>query len=72
LAGRSEGNPAFQIRLNTAKKGYVSISGASHEVTIFTDNMTRLNPKADADVSRNFAIENGQSPSVTQGVGIGL
>jgi conjugative relaxase-like TrwC/TraI family protein len=65
-------NTGIYANLFNSRFGYVSISGASHEVTIFTDNMTRLNPQLGSDISRNFAIENGQSPSLTQGVGIGL
>jgi conjugative relaxase-like TrwC/TraI family protein len=65
-------NTGIYANLFNSRFGYVSISGASHEVTIFTDNMARLNPRADADVSRNFAVEISQSPSVTQGIGIGI
>jgi conjugative relaxase-like TrwC/TraI family protein len=65
-------NTGIYQNLFNSRFGYVSISGASHEVTIFTDNMTRLNPKANADVSRSLAFEISQSPSVTQGIGIGM
>jgi conjugative relaxase-like TrwC/TraI family protein len=65
-------NTGIYANLFNSRFGYVSISGASHEVTIFTDNMTRLNPKVDADVSKNLAFEISQSPSVTQGIGIGV
>ena len=58
--------------LFNSRFAYLSISGASHEVTIFTDNMTRLNPKAEADVSKNLAFEINQSLSATQGIGIGM
>jgi conjugative relaxase-like TrwC/TraI family protein len=64
-------NTDIYANLFNSRFGYVSISGASHEVAIFTDNMTRLNPTAGADVSRNFAFEIGQSPSVSLGIGIG-
>jgi conjugative relaxase-like TrwC/TraI family protein len=65
-------NTDIYANLFNSRFGYVSISGASHEVTIFTDSITRLNPRVDADVSRNFAFEISQSPSVTQGIGIGM
>jgi conjugative relaxase-like TrwC/TraI family protein len=65
-------NTDIYANLFNSRFGYVSISGASHEVTIFTDNITRLNPTVDADVSRNFAFEIGQSPSATQSIGIGM
>jgi flagellar basal body P-ring protein FlgI len=69
LVNANTGNYA---NLFNSRFGYVSISSASHEVTIFTDNMSRLNSRADADFSRNVAFEISQSPSVSQGIGIGM
>ena len=34
--------------------------------------MTKLNPKLSIDVSKTSAIEMGQTPSIYQGVGIGI
>jgi conjugative relaxase-like TrwC/TraI family protein len=56
--------------LLNSRFGYVSISRASHEATLFTDDMTKLNPKLSIDVSKTSAIEMGQTPSVVKGVGM--
>jgi len=50
--------------------GYVSISRASHEATLFTDDMTKLNPQLSADVSKTSALEVSQMPSSSQDVGM--
>ncbi len=52
--------------------GYVSISRASHEATLFTDDIAKLGPHLGADVSKTSALEIGQAPSIVQGIGIGL
>ena len=58
--------------LLNSRFGYVSISRASHEATLFTDDMTKLNPQLSADVSKTSAIEISQTPSVVQGIGMGV
>jgi conjugative relaxase-like TrwC/TraI family protein len=55
--------------LLNSRFGYVAISRASREATLFTDDMTKLNPKLSVDVSKTSAIEMSQTPSVVQGVG---
>ena len=50
--------------------GYVSISRASHEATVFTDDMTKLSPQLSADVSKTSALEINQAPSIGQGIGM--
>ena len=57
--------------LLNSRFGYVSISRASHEATIFTDDVTRLSPQLAADVSKTSALEINQGPSIFQGIGIG-
>jgi hypothetical protein len=42
--------------------GYVSISLASHEATLFTDDMAKLGPQLEADVSKTSALEITQGP----------
>ena len=50
--------------LLNSRFGYVSISRASHEATLFTDDMTKLSPQLSADVSKTSALEiNRRSPS---------
>jgi conjugative relaxase-like TrwC/TraI family protein len=51
---------------------YVSLSRASHQATLFTDDMTKLAPHLGADVSKTTALEISQAPSLAQGIGIGL
>ena len=58
--------------LLNSRFGYVSISRASHQATLFTDDMTKLIPKLEADVSKTSALEVNQASSVTQGMRIGL
>jgi ATP-dependent exoDNAse (exonuclease V) alpha subunit len=57
--------------LLNSRFGYVSISRASHEATLLTDDMTKLSPQLSADVSKTSALEI-QSPSIAQGIGVGI
>jgi conjugative relaxase-like TrwC/TraI family protein len=57
--------------LLNSRFGYVSISRASHEVTLFTDDMSRLSPQLIAEVSKSSALEINQSVSIGQGLGMG-
>jgi hypothetical protein len=50
--------------------GYVSISRASHDATLFTNDMAKLSPQLSADVSKTSALEINQAPSITQGIGM--
>ena len=58
--------------LLNSRFGYVSISRASHEATLFTDDMAKLSPQLGADVSKTSALEINQASSVAQGIGIGI
>jgi hypothetical protein len=49
--------------LLNSRFGYVSISRASHEATLFTDDMARLVPQLGADVSKTSALEIKLHPS---------
>ncbi len=55
--------------LLNSRFGYVSLSRASHEATLFTDDMTKLGPQLGADVSKTSALE-VTTPSITQGIAI--
>jgi conjugative relaxase-like TrwC/TraI family protein len=57
--------------LLNSRFGYVSISRASHQATLFTDDIAKLGPQLRADVSKTSALEINQAPSVAQGLGIG-
>ena len=50
---------------------YVSISRASHEATVFTDESAKLRTQLSADVSKTSALEI-QSQSTIQGIGMGI
>ena len=56
--------------LLNSRFGYVSISRASHEATLFTDDMAKLGPQLGADVSKTSALEINQASSIAQGIGI--
>jgi ATP-dependent exoDNAse (exonuclease V) alpha subunit len=56
--------------LLNSRFGYVSISRASHEATLFTNNMAKLSPQLSADVSKTSALEINQPPSIVQGIGM--
>ncbi|WP_263352717.1 MobF family relaxase [Acidicapsa acidisoli] len=57
--------------LLNSRFGYVSISRASHEATLFTDDMNKLSPQLSADVSKTSALQINQSLSASQQIGIG-
>ena len=54
--------------LLNSRFGYVSVSRASHEATLFTDNMTRLTPQLSTDVSKSSALHVSQTQSVGHGI----
>jgi hypothetical protein len=57
--------------LLNSRFGYVSISRASHEATLFTDDMAKLSPQLATDASKTSALEINQSVSIGQGLGMG-
>ena len=57
--------------LLNSRFGYVSISRASHEAMLFTDDVAKLSPQLAADVSKTSALEINQSVSIGQGLGMG-
>jgi conjugative relaxase-like TrwC/TraI family protein len=56
--------------LLNARFAYVSISRASHEATLFTDDFAKLVPQLGAEVSKTSALEINQASSIAQGIGI--
>jgi hypothetical protein len=56
--------------LLNSRFGYASLSRASHEATLFTDDMNRLAPQLGAHVSKTSALDVSQTPSIVQGTGI--
>jgi conjugative relaxase-like TrwC/TraI family protein len=55
--------------LLNSRFGYVSISRASHEATLYTNDMIKLNPQLSAEVSKTSALEVDRTPSISQSVG---
>ncbi len=58
--------------LLNSRFGYVSISRASHEATLFTNDLAKLAPQLGADVSKTSALGINQGSSVAQAIGIGI
>ncbi len=58
--------------LLNSRFGYVSISRASHEATLFTNDLGKLSPQLSADVSKTSALEVSHTPSIAQGIGMGI
>jgi conjugative relaxase-like TrwC/TraI family protein len=58
--------------LLNSRFAYVSISRASHDATLFTDNIAKLGPQLGADVSKTSALEINQGSSLSQGIELGL
>jgi ATP-dependent exoDNAse (exonuclease V) alpha subunit len=59
--------------LLNSRFAYVSISRASQEATVFTDDMEKLGPQLGGEVSKTSALEiRHASPPLGQELGIGL
>jgi hypothetical protein len=58
--------------LLNSRFGYVSISRASHEATLFTDNTAKLIPQLSTDLSKTSALEISQTPPAVHDFGIGI
>jgi VIT1/CCC1 family predicted Fe2+/Mn2+ transporter len=58
--------------LVNSRFGYVSVSRASHDATVFTDNFAKLAPQLSADISKTSALKIAPAASVGQGIGLGI
>ena len=58
--------------LLNSRFAYVSISRASHEATLFTDDLAKLGPQLGAEVSKTSALQINQASSLAQGIRLGL
>ena len=56
--------------LLNSRFGYVSISRASHEVTLFTDDAAKLAQQIGAEITKTTALEIGQASSIGQELGM--
>jgi len=57
--------------LLSSRFGYVAVSRASHEATVFTDDANRLDHRLETEVSKAAALEKTHSVSVGHGLGMG-
>jgi ATP-dependent exoDNAse (exonuclease V) alpha subunit len=57
--------------LLSSRFGYVAVSRASHEATVFTDDANRLGHRLGTEVNKTAALEI-QPPSIVHGVGMGI
>jgi ATP-dependent exoDNAse (exonuclease V) alpha subunit len=48
--------------LLNSRFGYVSISRASHQATLFTDDMTKLRPQLSTEIAKTSALKIDQTP----------
>jgi ATP-dependent exoDNAse (exonuclease V) alpha subunit len=58
--------------LLSSRFGYVAVSRASHEATIFTDAVNRLGQQLGTEVSKTSALEIRQTQAHDQGIALGL
>ncbi len=58
--------------LLNSRFAYVSVSRASHDVVVFTDDVAKLDHQLGADVSKTSAVEINQTSSIARGIGLGL
>jgi hypothetical protein len=58
--------------LLNSRFGYVSISRASHEATIFTNDAAKLEQKLGSEITKSSALEIGQAPPIGIGQGLGI
>ena len=56
--------------LLSSRFGYVAVSRASHEATIFTDDVSRLGQQLSIEVSKSSALEIDQDQSISQKISI--
>ena len=56
--------------LLNSRFGHVAMSRAGHQATLFTNDMTKLNPKLSTDVSKSSAIEISRTASIVRGIGM--
>ena len=56
--------------LLNSRFAYVSISRASHDATLFTDDVAKLRPQLGAEVSKTSALEINQASSIAHGIGL--
>jgi len=66
------GDTSVHPDLLNSRFAYVSISRASHEATLFTDDVAKLSSQLGADVSKTSALDVNQASFNTQTIGLAL
>jgi conjugative relaxase-like TrwC/TraI family protein len=66
------GDTGVHPDLLNSRFAYVSISRASHEATLFTDDVAKLSSQLGADVSKTSALDVNQASFNTQTIGLAL
>jgi conjugative relaxase-like TrwC/TraI family protein len=66
------GDTSVHPDLLNSRFAYVSISRASCEATLFTDDLAKLGPQLGAEVSKTSALEINEASSIAQGIGMHL
>ncbi len=57
--------------LLNSRFGYVSVSRASHEATIFTNDAAKLGQQLGTEITKSAALELAPNQSVDRGLGLG-
>jgi ATP-dependent exoDNAse (exonuclease V) alpha subunit len=58
--------------LLNSRFGYVSVSRASHEATVFTDDAAKLSGQLGTEVGKSSALELVQTPPIGQDLGMSI
>jgi conjugative relaxase-like TrwC/TraI family protein len=66
------GDTSVHPDLLNSRFAYVSISRASCEATLFTDDLAKLGPQLGAEVSKTSALEINEASSIAQRIGMHL
>jgi conjugative relaxase-like TrwC/TraI family protein len=54
--------------LLNSRFGYVSVSRASHEATVFTNNSAKLGQRLDTEITKTAAVDLSHTQSIAQGI----
>ncbi len=66
------GDTSVHPDLLNARFGYVSVSRASHEATVFTDDAARLGKQIGSEISKTSALDMSQASASVQGIAISI
>ena len=58
--------------LLNSRFAYVSVSRASHDAVLFTDDMAKIGPQLGTNVSKTSALGLNQASSIAEGIGLAL